>query len=46
MTGNPNRFNGFPNGEKPLKRLGFARPLCTRLKPGVNEIGIWLLEFL
>jgi hypothetical protein len=34
-----NRFNGFPRGGKPLKRLVCRRASLTRLKPGVNESG-------
>jgi hypothetical protein len=32
-----NRFNGFPRGGKPLKRLACSNAVGTRLKPGVNE---------
>ena len=35
-----NRFNGFPATGKPLKRLRSFAPVPTRLKPGVNEIGV------
>jgi hypothetical protein len=34
-----NRFNGFPQADKPLKRLAVMPRVNTRLKPGVNEKG-------
>ncbi len=37
--GNDSRFNGFPRGGKPLKRLAHFVRFNTRLKPGANEIG-------
>jgi hypothetical protein len=39
MTGQEcqNRFNGFSQARKPLKRLDRPGTLTTRLKPGVNE---------
>jgi hypothetical protein len=33
----PNRFNGFSDAGKPLKRLVQPNALGTRLKPGVNK---------
>ncbi len=32
-----NRFNGFPQTEKPLKRLDYHPRFRTQLKPGVNN---------
>jgi hypothetical protein len=38
------RFNGFPGGEKPLKRFGHRSSVNTRLKPGANERGTRLVS--
>jgi uncharacterized protein (DUF885 family) len=35
------RFNGFPAGYKPLKRLHLPSCGLTALKPGVNESAAW-----